>query len=195
MSQFADRFTALIDANCLGGALRRNMLLSLAEAGLYRVRWSARILEETARAIDRITEGNGNPSKQIDVMDRAFPEATVDGFEQIEDVILAGDLKDRDDAHVIAAAIKCGASVIVTDNLKDFPKELLKAYDIEAKMADDFIADIIDLDDVQAMAALNRMRIRFKRPEYTWDAICEKAESQGLIQTASLMQEYSQLII
>jgi hypothetical protein len=33
VSHFADRFTVLIDACCLAGALRRNMLLSLAEAG------------------------------------------------------------------------------------------------------------------------------------------------------------------
>ncbi len=31
MSRYADRFTALLDACVLGGALRRNMLLSLAE--------------------------------------------------------------------------------------------------------------------------------------------------------------------
>ncbi len=50
MSQYADRFTALIDACVLAGALRRNILLSLAEAGLFRPRWSARILDETGIA-------------------------------------------------------------------------------------------------------------------------------------------------
>lgn len=38
MKGHADRFTALIDACVLGGALRRNMILSLAEAGLFRPR-------------------------------------------------------------------------------------------------------------------------------------------------------------
>lgn len=52
----ADRFTALLDACVLGGALRRNMLLSLAEAGLFRPRWSTRILDETLKAIGLITK-------------------------------------------------------------------------------------------------------------------------------------------
>lgn len=41
MSHFADRFTVLVDACCLAGALQRNMLLSLAEAEFYRIRWCA----------------------------------------------------------------------------------------------------------------------------------------------------------
>ncbi len=167
MSHFADRFTVLVDACCLAGALRRNMLLSLAEAGFNRVRWSAMIMRETARAIEKTTEGKADPQKQVDAMHRAFPEATVEGFEDLEKAIVTGGLRDVGDAHVLAAAARCGASVIVTDNLRDFPEKLLKPYGLEAKSADDFLADCIDLDNVQAMAALNKMRLRFKRPEYS----------------------------
>ena len=193
MSHFADRFTVLIDACCLAGALRRNMLLSLAEAGFYRVRWSSKIMTETARAIEIITEGKADAQKQVNAMNRAFPEAIVDGFEAIEKAIIAYGLKDVNDAHVIAAAVMCNASVIVTDNLKDFPAQHLRPYGIEAKSADDFLADCIDLDKVQAMAALNRMRLRLKHPEFTWDAISQKVEAQGLTNSASLMQEFSEV--
>lgn len=54
-SRYADRFTALIDACVLGGALRCNLLLSLADAGLFRPRWSVRILDETQKAISTRT--------------------------------------------------------------------------------------------------------------------------------------------
>jgi len=64
MSRYADRFTALLDACVLGGALRRNMLLSLAEAGLFRPRWSSRILDETQKAIAQITKGETDGSRQ-----------------------------------------------------------------------------------------------------------------------------------
>lgn len=37
---FANRFTALIDACALAGALKRNLLLTLAEAEFFRLRWS-----------------------------------------------------------------------------------------------------------------------------------------------------------
>lgn len=194
MSHYADRFTVLIDACCLAGALRRNMLLSLAEAGFYRVRWSARIMSETAQAIEKITQGRADPQKQTNAMNRAFPEAIVEGYEDLEKAIVEFGLKDEDDAHVVAAATACSASVIVTDNLKDFPATLLMRYGLEAKSADDFLADCIDLDNVQAMAALNKMRLRFRHPEYTWDAICQKVEAQGLTQSASLMQAFSDVI-
>lgn len=199
MSHFADRFTVLIDACCLAGALRRNMLLSLAEEGFYRARWSSKIMEETSRAINSITEGKADPVKQINAMNIAFPEAMVDGFEELEQAIIIGNdkasgLRDADDAHVLAAAIKVGASVIVTDNLKDFPQRLLDQYELEAKNSDEFIADCIDLQSPRAMYSLNKMRLRFQHPEYTWDRLCQKVESQGLSKTASIMQKYTDLI-
>jgi hypothetical protein len=36
--------------------------------------------------------------------------------------------------------------------------------------------------------------MRFRRPEYTWEALCQKAKAQGLAQSASMMQEFSALM-
>lgn len=47
-------------------------------------------------------------------------------------------LPDPDDRHVLAAAIKAGAQVIVTRNLKDFPETDLQPWDIEAQSPDAF---------------------------------------------------------
>ncbi len=84
MSRCADWFTALLDACVLGGALRRNMLLSLAEAGLFRPRWSSRILDETQKAITQITKGETDGSRQRAAIEAAFPEALVTGYEIFE---------------------------------------------------------------------------------------------------------------
>ena len=54
---FANRFTALIDACALAGALKRNLLLTLAEAEFFRLRWSDQILDETEAAIEAILTG------------------------------------------------------------------------------------------------------------------------------------------
>lgn len=193
MSHYSDRFTALIDACCLAGALRRNILLSLAEAGFYRIKWSEKILIETGVAIAKITVGKADVPKQIHVMREAFEEAMIDGFIAIEEALKQTALQDADDAHVIAAAIHGAADIIVTDNIKDFPKEMLGQFGIEAMTADEFIADCIDLNKVAAMSAINKMRKRFNNPKYTWLALCEKAEAQELVQTATAMREFTQI--
>lgn len=57
---FANRFTALADACVLAGALKRNLILSLAKADFFRVRWSQPILDETQKAIEEILVGKGD---------------------------------------------------------------------------------------------------------------------------------------
>jgi predicted nucleic acid-binding protein len=113
-----DRFTAFVDANVLYAVLRRDIILSLAETGAFRVRWSARVLDEVERALAR----RGPPmtperaASHRAAMERAFNDACVEGFESLEASFSA--CPDPNDAHVIAAAVHCRASVIVTENLR-----------------------------------------------------------------------------
>ena len=46
MSNIADRFVVILDANVLYPFWVRDVLLRFAEAGLYRARWSQEILDE-----------------------------------------------------------------------------------------------------------------------------------------------------
>lgn len=80
---FANRFTALIDACALVGVLKRNLILSLAEAEFFRLRWSSPILDETERAITEVLTGKGDAAavkkavKARAAMEAAFEEALV----------------------------------------------------------------------------------------------------------------------
>jgi len=47
-------------------------------------------------------------------------------------------LPDSGDHHVVAAAIRSKANVIVTFNLKDFPRSIEAEYGIEIQHPDDF---------------------------------------------------------
>lgn len=120
-----NRYAAIIDACVLGGGLKRNIILSLAEAGLFRPYWSARILDETEKAILAISKGTADPSRQRRVIERAFPEAMV--FPN-SDPDLLGLLPDPGDEHVLAAAIAARCDTLVTDNLKDFPQGILDRW-------------------------------------------------------------------
>tara|TARA_A100001391_G_C5034168_1_gene269181 strand:+ start:543 stop:1148 length:606 start_codon:yes stop_codon:yes gene_type:complete len=201
MTSRADRFTVLLDANVLAPSLARNMLLSLAHAGLYRVRWTEQILGETERAIARIIEKKKDSAAKDDPADiaanqikrvrKAFPEALVTGHEVY---IPAITLPDEDDRHVLAAAVHIRAEAIITDNLKDFPPETLSAYDVEAMSLDEFLADMIDLAGAEAVSALQAMRQRFKNPEFTREAFLRRLESLELLKTASALEEYNDLL-
>jgi predicted nucleic acid-binding protein len=184
----ADRFTALLDADVTAGALPRNVLLSLAEAGFFRPRWSAQILDETELAIAKILSDRGDAleeaARQRARIERAFPEALVLNYEPL---IKGIELPDPGDTHVVAAAVQTRASVIVTNNLKDFPDATLNPLGLQARSADNFIADIIDIYTPGAVAALRTMRQRFKRPELDAEALIRRFENAGLTQSANLL--------
>jgi predicted nucleic acid-binding protein len=191
---FANRFTALVDACCLAGALTRNLILSLAEAGFFRLRWSDRILDETESAIREIlTKRNipdaaGRAKKARASMEAAFQEAEVVDYDPF--LSIGAGLPDKDDAHVLAAAAKTQAAILVTENLKDFPDETLKPLNLEARSSDTFIADTIALDPGRAVAAIRRMRERLKKPEKTAAQLLLDMEAHGLHQTAAILQPY-----
>jgi hypothetical protein len=121
-------------------------------------------------------------------MERAFADAAVIGYEGLIDGLEG--VPDPKDAHVIAAAVKTRASVIVTENLKDFPERLLAPLDLEAKTADVFIADTIDLDTGRAVAAVRQMRVRLQKPEKTPELLLLDMEAAGLTETADVLREH-----
>lgn len=170
---FANRFTALIDACALAGALKRNLLLTLAEAEFFRIRRSDKILDETETAIEAILRDKGiedateRAARARKAMVTALEEACVGDFTGMMGAVTG--LPDENDRHVIAAALKTSAAVIVTDNLKDFPEAVLTPLNLEARSA--FIADTIALYPGRAVAAIRKMRARLKRPEKTADTL------------------------
>lgn len=101
-------------------------------------------------------------------MEEAFEEAVVEGFDGMLNA--CDGLPDPDDAHVVAATLKTQAAVIVTDNLRDFPKAVLAPLNLEVRSTDAFIADTIALDPGRAIAAVRTMRERLRNPEKTPDA-------------------------
>jgi hypothetical protein len=195
---FANRFTAIVDSCVLFSPLKRNLILSLAEAELFRVRWSIRILDETETAMSTYLGDKGcadaseRASRARQAMCRAFDDAMVDDYEGLYTDI--GKLPDENDRHVIAAAIKCRADIIVTENLKHFPRGVLAQYGMEGKSADEFIADAIDLNTSLAIAAVRTMRLRLNRPEKTSEALLLDLEKIGLTLTADQLRESIDLI-
>lgn len=187
-----NRYSALIDACVLGGALKRNIILSLAEAGLFRPRWSERILDETEKAIAQISKGTSNTKRQRAAIEKAFPEALV--LPTDPSVNVSGLLPDVGDEHVLQSAISARCETLVTDNIDDFPQDVLGHWSIEVMSADVFISNAMDLDHAVAIGAMREMRARLRDPKYTVAALVLKLESQGLLQTADFFRRYENLL-
>lgn len=128
-------YTALLDACVLYPAALRDLLMRLAVTDLYRAKWTSDIHDEWMRNL--AARRPDIPRERIgrirELMDSHVRDSIVENYAPL----IAGlALPDPKDCHVLAAAIKGRADVIVTFNLKDFPDEALAPYGIEAQHPD-----------------------------------------------------------
>jgi hypothetical protein len=186
-------FTAVYDACVLYPAPLRDFLMWLGLSGRFRARWSSQIHEEWKRSLlrDRPDLTAVQLNRTSALMDQAIPDALVTGHEAIAENLR---LPDPGDRHVLAAAIRCGASVIVTFNEKDFPADALEPFGIEAQHPDLFVDNLFDLDPAAVIAAAQRQRRQLKTPPMTVDAYLDVLLRQGLAQTTQALGGYRAIL-
>ena len=181
-------FTPFLDANVLYPAELRSFLMYLAVPGIFRARWSDDVHEEW---ISRLLENRPDLSRTKlartrELMDRHAPDALVTGYEQLIPALKLPDPKDR---HVLAAAIRGNADVIVTNNIKDFPACALEEYDIEAQTPDEFIFHLIGLYPVEVRNAAEVHRASLLNPPKSLEQYIGCLERQGLVDTCRALRE------
>jgi len=132
---------AVLDANVLYGEFVRDMLLSLFYEGLFEAKWTEQVTDEWVRHLleNKPTLTRETIQNTIMKMHAIRPSPLVDNYRQFIDKV---DLPDRDDRHVLAAAIASDARKVVTWNLRDFPKRILQAFGIVAESPDKFLCPI-----------------------------------------------------
>jgi hypothetical protein len=121
------------------------------------------------------------------LMDKHAINALVTGYEEL---IPGLQLPDPDDRHVLAAAIRGHADVIVTMNLRDFPADTIGSFGIEVQHPDEFVFHLLDLAPDPVVAAAQNYRQSLKNPPKTVAEYLETHEKQGLTQTVSVLREY-----
>ncbi len=183
----AATFTALFDACVLYPAPLRDLLMWLALTDLFRARWTDRIHEEWIRNVlaDRPDLRPEQLERTRQLMNTKVRDCLVTGYENLIERLT---LPDQDDRHVLAAAIRAGADVIVTFNLADFPADVLSGFNIEARHPDDFVLALIDLDEETVCAAVERQRAGLKNPPKSVADHLETLRAQGLPKTAKRLQ-------
>jgi predicted nucleic acid-binding protein len=150
-------FTVLLDSCVLYPAPLRDLLMHLTVAGLFRAKWTERIHEEWIRNLlaNRPDLNAESLQRTRRNMDRHANDALVTGYEPLIDGLR---LPDPNDCHVLAAAIRCQADMILTFNLKNFPPEALKPFDLESQHPDQFLLHQLSLDQPRVLLALKRQR-------------------------------------
>lgn len=132
-------FKVVLDACVLANAGVCDLFLRLAEPPrLYLPLWSADILDEVHRTQTTKLKRPYPPDladywrEQVTC---AFPEAEVKGYAKLVG-LMTNHEKDR---HVVAAAVKGGASLVVTFNLRDFNDADLQPWEINACHPQDYL--------------------------------------------------------
>lgn len=186
-------YPVVLDACVLYPSLLRDLLMRLGLTGLYQPKWTAEIQNEWQRnlllndcslTVEQLRNIEG-------LMNKALPDANVTGYEQLIPTI---DLPDANDRHVLAAAIRSKAEVIVTANLKDFPGDKLSDFGVEAIHPDEFIADLFDLNSALVLKVVQMARNSLRRPPFDVDGYLQALLRQGLPMTVKELNAYRLLI-
>lgn len=178
----AEYQTALLDANVLYPADLRDLLLELAFHRLYRARWTNRIQEEWINALQRNQPHLSRQAlkRTADVMTQAIPDAVIKNYQHAESNL---NLPDPDDRHVLAAAIAGRCDTIITNNLKDFPGDILAAEGLTAQDPDTFLSSLYEQHPEVFQKAIRSIRARLKHPAYSVSEYLDLLIRRGLTNT------------
>ncbi len=134
----------------------RDILLGVAAEGQYEPLWSARILEEWARATRKLGLGAELEVRgAIALINSTFRCAMVRDASAIETRL---HLPDANDVHVLATAIAGHADAILTFNAMDFPRHVLAAEGIQRRDPDGFLWELWSHDAGPVSRAVMRAK-------------------------------------
>ncbi|SHL68153.1 PIN domain-containing protein [Roseovarius litoreus] len=166
----------VLDTCVIYPTVMRQMLLGVAARGVYTPLWSGRIVGEWLRAAEKLgVQGAEQARAEAAMLAASWPEAEVSYPMSLEARLW---LPDAADIHVLAAAVAGSADVIVTLNVKDFPRNVLADEGISRADPDSFLhgiwqaqPDLVQAVADEVLAEANRLSGR------TWEmrALLKKA--------------------
>jgi len=130
----------LIDTCVLYPTVMREMVLGVARGGAFEPIWSARILEEWARAAIKLgPAGEAQARAEAALLRSNWPQAERDAAPGLQARLW---LPDADDIHVLAVAVASSADIILTLNNEDFPRQVLAEEGLSRADPDSYLHGI-----------------------------------------------------
>lgn len=163
-----------------------DVLLSLADAGMFEPLWSDAVLMEAHEALLGIRpQASQQINSYIGAIKRSYPYACVPADEFAIDVPI---LPDPNDRHVLAAAVGGGARWVVTYNLKDFPAKALIPLGIEPISPDSFLCLLLERNQGLVISVMEKLVGDKKRPSRTMKEELTGLRRNGLVHFADRLQ-------
>jgi hypothetical protein len=142
--------------------------MHLALTGLFRAKWSADIHEEWMSNLLK----NG-------------PDLTRAKLERTRTLM---------DRHVLAAAIRGNATIIVTLNRRHFPAQIIAPFGLEAQHPDAFVMRLLNHSPLGVVEAAQNHRESLKNPPKSLPEYLETLHRQGLTETAAMLGQSSGVV-
>lgn len=176
----------MLDACILYPTVMREMLMGAAAAGAFTPLWSDKVLAEWRHAAARHShEANGIAGIEIAMLKSKYPAALV---ALDEDLVETLSLPDRNDRHVLAAAITGQADFLMTKNLKDFPTKVLARHDIIRREPDGFLLECAEGDEIDMLAVAREVQKRAVRASGRPQPIRQLLKRTGLPRVGKFME-------
>jgi predicted nucleic acid-binding protein len=179
----------IYDANVLFPFHTGHLLSWIAFERLVQAHWTADIEHEW---VERSIATYGEDSRagieaRRDAMNRAMPDAKIDGYQaHIADIKFT----DPDDRHVIAAAMEAGASLIVTRDRKFFERAKLDPYDLQAIDPDDLLCGLLEAVPELFLDVLEQARASLRNSAPNWTGYIDSLEKTGLLRLATKLRAH-----
>lgn len=158
-------YAAVLDANVLHPIVTTEILLRLADRGLFRPVWSREILDEVQRSLERRGRDPAKIERRIRVMETYFPDSMAEDVARFLPAV--PEQVEHGDRHVVAAALAGKADAIVTNNLDDFPAGAVAALAIEIQSLDAFLLNQWSLDPAAVREVLAEIEQDLRQPPMT----------------------------
>ncbi|MDR1118555.1 MAG: PIN domain-containing protein [Bifidobacteriaceae bacterium] len=176
-----------LDANVLVPIAVTDVLMRLGTAGLIDPRWSEQVLDEVEQALLRVHPDMPKEriKRRLEFMASAFEYAMTEVDDQ---TVSSLQLPDADDRHVLAGAILSEATIIVTNNTKDFPASALAEHGIQAKTPNRLLRDLLEAEPERTIQVIRDAASATRNPPLSVAHILEslgKAQAAGFSAAAA----------
>lgn len=177
---------AVLDACVLYPTVLREILIGVAQAGLYTPLWSGRILEEWARATRKIgPQAEGIARADMAQLIVAFPKANIAPQPGLEARL---HLPDENDIHVLAVAIAGSADAIITFNARDFPRQVLAGEGVARRDPDGFLWELWSHNPAAVGAVIEQVHATAERLSGQTQPLRPFLKKAGLPRLAKALQ-------